>query len=99
MADDRTLRVGGAVTRPEKISGDPPQYTPMARRARLEGTVIMELIIDESGNVVHQEILRGLPMGLDRSALDAVAKWKYRPATFQGQPVKVYYTVEVNFHL
>lgn len=91
------LRVDGAVTRPEKISGEPPVYTEEARRARVQGTVITEAIIDERGDVVNVRVLKGLPMGLDQAAADAVRTWKFKPATLEGKPVKVYYVLTVNF--
>jgi protein TonB len=93
------LRVGGNVSRPEKISGNPPVYTEMARKARLQGVVIVEAIIDEHGGVVNARILKGLPMGLDKAAIDAVQRWKFKPATLAGRAVKVYYTLTVNFQV
>lgn len=99
VVTEEPLRVGGAVTRPEKVSGANPVYTEMARKARLTGIVIIEAIIDERGNVVNARILKGLPMGLDRAALDAVQNWRFKPATLQGRPVKVYYTLTVNFQV
>ena len=92
-------RVGGSVTRPEKISGDPPQYTEMARKARIMGVVIVEVVIDEEGNVTQPRVLKGLPMGLDKAAVDAVQTWKFKPSTLDGKPVPVYYILTVNFHL
>jgi protein TonB len=71
----------------------------VARKARVTGVVIVEAIIDESGNVTNARVLKGLPMGLDRAALDAVQRWKFRPAQFQGRNVKVYYTLTVNFQV
>jgi len=68
-----------------------------ARKARVTGVVIVEAIIDERGNVVNARVLKGLPMGLDKAALDAVERWKFKPATLQSKPVKVYYTLTVNF--
>jgi len=97
--DAPPLRVGGGVSRPEKISGSPPVYTEVARRARVTGVVIVEAIIDENGNVTDARVLKGLPMGLDRAALDAVQDWKFKPAQFQGRNVKVYYTLTVNFQV
>ena len=94
---DAPQRVGGDVTRPEKISGPTPVYTELARKARVEGTVIVEAIIDAEGNVADARVLKGLPMGLDRAAVDAVQKWKFKPAMLKGKPVKVYYTLTVNF--
>lgn len=96
-AESSPFRVGEGVTRPEKISGAPPVYTEMARKARVMGTVVIESIIDEQGNVTNARVLQGLPMGLDEAALEAVRAWKFKPATFQGEPVKVYYTLTVNF--
>lgn len=49
--------------------------------------------------MINAHVLKPLPMGLDRAALDAVAKWRFKPATLQGKPVKVYYTLTVNFQV
>lgn len=92
-------RVGGEVTRPEKISGDEPVYTEMARKARIMGVVILEAVIDEQGGVTDARVLKGLPMGLDRQALETVKTWKFKPATRAGRPVPVYYLVTMNFRL
>jgi TonB family protein len=94
---DSPYRVNDGVSRPEKISGAAPVYTELARRARVTGTVIVEAIIDKQGNVVSAKVLKGLPMGLDRAAVDAVETWKFKPAMNEGKPVKVYYVVTVNF--
>jgi protein TonB len=96
---EEPLRVGGDVTRPEKLTAPPPVYTELARRGRVQGTVIVESVIDAEGNVTKTRVLKGLPMGLDQVALDAVQKWKFKPATLKGEPVKVYYTLTVNFKL
>ena len=96
---DEPHRVGGEVSRPEKISGSPPVYTDNARKAGVEGVVIVESIIDEHGDVTNTRLLQGLPMGLDRAALKAVKSWKFKPARFEGRPVKVYYTLTVNFQI
>lgn len=99
VVDDAPLRVGGSVKKPELITQIKPVYTELARKARVAGTVIVEAIIDERGNVTNVRVLKGLPMGLDRSAADAVEKWKFRPATLEGRPVKVYYVLTVNFQV
>jgi TonB family protein len=94
---DLPHRVGDKVTRPEKISGAPPVYTEVARKARVQGIVIVEAIIDEQGDVTNTNILKGLPLGLDQAAVEAVRTWKFKPAMLEGRPVKVYYTLTVNF--
>jgi TonB family protein len=93
-------RVGGAVTPPELLSrGTGPAYTEEARRARVQGVVIVEVIIDERGAVTSARVLKGLPMGLDAKALEMVRTWRYKPATFEGKPVAVYLNLTVNFAL
>jgi protein TonB len=76
-----------------------PRYTEAARRARLQGSVIVQAVIDERGNVTEVEVLRGLPMGLDKSAVEAVSQWKFTPATLEGRAVKVYYALTVYFEV
>ena len=61
--------------------------------------LIVEAIIDKTGNVTNVKVLKGLPMGLDQAAADAVKKWKFEPATLNGKPVSVIYNLTVNFQL
>ncbi len=93
------IRVGGDVKAPEKIFHPPPQYTEIARKARIQGVVIIEAIIDKQGLVTNVKILKTLPMGLDTAAADAVKKWRFKPATLNGKPVAVIYNLTVNFRL
>ena len=92
-------RVGGNVTRPEKVAGDPPQYSEEARMARVQGVVIVEAVIDEEGKVTDAKVLKGLPMGLSEAALEAIQAWEFKPAMLDGKPVAVYYALTVNFTL
>jgi protein TonB len=97
--EEPPIRIGGEVVAPEKISDVKPIYPDIARKARVQGVVIIEAIIDKNGTVTDARTLRGLPMGVSEAALDAVRKWKYRPATLNGRPVAVYLTVTVTFTL
>lgn len=99
VSNDVPIQVGGAVKRPEPLYQPQPRYTEVARRANVQGVVVLQAIIDERGNVTDVKVLRGLPMGLDQAALDAVRTWRYKPATLHGQPVKVYFNLTVNFQL
>ncbi|HEX9671313.1 MAG TPA: energy transducer TonB [Thermoanaerobaculia bacterium] len=90
-------RVEGEVARPEKIGGANPQYSGLARAFRVQGIVIMEAIIDQAGDVRCLRALKRLPLGLTEAAMSAVQDWKFKPATLGGNPVKVYYTLTVNF--
>lgn len=94
---DEPIRYRSDMTRPQIVYRVSPQYTEVARTARLQGTVIVEAVIDEGGRVRDVQILKGLPMGLDRSAANAVAQWRFTPATLNGRPLKVIYTLTVNF--
>jgi protein TonB len=93
------IHVGGDVAAPIKINAPQPQYTEIARKARIQGVVIVQAIINKQGNVTDVKVLKGLPMGLDQSAVEAIRKWKFEPATLNGKPVDVYYNLTVNFTL
>lgn len=93
------MRVGGEIQQPERIHHVNPVYPELARRARLEGTVILQAIIDRQGNVKDAEVLRNLGLGLDEAAVEAVQQWKYSPTYYNGRPVEVILTVTVQFEL
>lgn len=78
-----------------------PEYPELARVARLEGNVILQAIVHADGSVGSVEVLRtNRPnMGFEDSAVDAVKQWRYKPATQNGRPVEVYFTVFVEFKL
>jgi TonB family protein len=91
------LRVGGDVKAPTIISRVDPVYPPVARKARISGIVIVEVVIDRNGDVGDVKVLKPLPFGLDQAAVDAVKQWKFSPATLNGQPVDVIFNLTVNF--
>jgi TonB family protein len=94
------IHVGGDMNPPVKISAPQPQYTEIARKARIQGVVIVQAIIDKTGAVTSVKLLKGLPMGLDEAAVEAIKRWKFKPATLSdGRPVAVYYTLTINFQL
>jgi len=99
MEDEAPIRIGGEVVPPELINKVQPVYPEIARKARVQGVVIVEAIIDKQGNVTDSRILRGLPMGISEAAVAAIGRWKYKPATLNGRPVAVYLTVTVTFTL
>ncbi|MEM7480631.1 MAG: TonB family protein [Acidobacteriota bacterium] len=93
------IMVGGDVKAPVKTYHPDPQYTEIARKARIQGVVIVQATVSKEGVVQDVKVLKGLPMGLDKAAADAVKKWKFQPATLNGKPVDVYYNLTVNFSL
>lgn len=99
IAPEGPIPVGGEVHAPVKISGPAPLYPERARTFRIEGVVIVRAIVNERGIVEDVKVLKSLPMGLDRAAVEAVERWRFEPATLHGKPVDVYYTLNVNFQL
>ena len=95
---DEALRVGGGVHRPELIGEPLRRYPPEARKAGVQGTVIVEAIVDREGCARQPRVLKGVP-GLDGAALAAVRSWTFQPATFEGRPVAVHYVLPVAFSL
>jgi len=97
--DEAVMAGVGGVSLPtiigEKIK---PEYPEVARKARIGGKVILNAVIDREGNVTDVTVLKGHPM-LNNAAIEAVKKWKYKPATQNGKAVKVYMTVAVDFTL
>jgi protein TonB len=94
----QVYRVGGDIRQPRRIAGDAPVYPDLARRARVEGVVILEVLIDEDGRIDRLKVLRSEPL-LDAAALDAVRSWRYTPTLLNGVPVPVLGTVSVRFSL
>lgn len=92
------VRAVGDVKPPQLVKQVDPIYPEAARKARVEGTVIVEAKTDEQGNVVDARILRSIPV-LDQAAIDAVKRWKYEPLIIDGKPRKVIFTVTVRFTL
>lgn len=99
LAPAEVLRVGGVIARPRQLHAPRPVYTEAARRVRVQGTVILEVRLDEHGEVGEVSVLRGQPFGLTESAVAAVSRWRYEPARLGGRAVPVLMTVTVRFEL
>ena len=56
-------------------------------------------VVRKDGSIDNVEIIKDLPFGLGEAAKEAVEQWRFRPATYRGEPIDVYYTVTVNFRL
>jgi protein TonB len=92
--------VGGGVSAPVPLNAVEAEFSDEARRAKYQGVCLISLIVDAQGNPQNPRVVRALGMGLDEKALEAVRKYKFKPAYKQGQgPVPVMITVEVNFRL
>ncbi len=92
-------KVGGGVSQPQLISKIEPEYSEEARKAKWQGSVEMQIVVDEHGMPKEMKVTRALGRGLDQKALEAVAKWRFKPGMKDGKPVPVIATVQVNFRL
>lgn len=75
------------------------RYTPMARRLRVEGSVVLRVAVRRDGSVGGASVISGLPHGLTEAAIEAVKQWKFRPALQANQPVDSTLNVTVIFRL
>ncbi len=91
------FQIGGDVKPPEKLYAPQPKYSEEARKARVQGAVILQAVIDALGQVTEVKVLKGLSMGLTESAIATVRDWKFKPATRNGEPVPVYFNLVVTF--
>ncbi len=93
------LRIGPGVSPPTVLSRVEPEYAPEARAAHYQGTVVVEATVHKDGTLTVNRVVRELGFGLDQKAVEALEKWKFKPALKDGQPVAVSLNVEVNFNL
>jgi protein TonB len=94
----RPVRVGGEVKPPRLIYGPAAVYPILASQGHVHGTVVIDAIIDEHGNVVQEKVVSGHPL-LVQAALQAVSERKYEPTILDGEPTPVDLRVEVNFQM
>jgi TonB family protein len=92
-------KLGGGTIGPKPRYTPEPGYTEAARRAKYQGTLQIEMIVDETGAVKRPRIILPLGMGLDENAVDKALTWKFDPARMDGKPVPVILRIEVTFRL
>ena len=92
-------KVGGAVSAPTLAYQVSPQYTDQAKKAKLNGIVLLNLVVDAQGLPQNVRVVRGVGMGLDEKAIEAVKQYKFKPAMENGEPVPVQLNMEVNFKI
>lgn len=92
-------RIGGGVSAPALTLKVEPEYSEEARKAKFQGTVVLEIVVDEHGMPRNIRVLRPLGLGLDEKAIEAVQRWRFRPGMKDGKPVATQAQVEVNFRL
>jgi protein TonB len=89
-------KIGGSVQEPKLISSPQPALPELAKTRNMSGSVKLDATIDQRGTVTNVAVVSGNPI-LASAAKDAVMRWRYRPATLNGQPVEVHATIQVVF--
>lgn len=89
--------LSGDMQKPVLLEKIEPEYPIVARRAGLGGRVTLQAVIAPDGSVESVEVLASINPIFNRAAVDAVRRWRYRPALMNGSPVRVYFTVVVDF--
>lgn len=98
LAAPTRVRVSQGVSEGNLISQIKPPYPPMAKMARVQGSVVLQAIISKQGTIENLRVVSGHPM-LVQPALDAVRQWRYRPYLLNGEPVEVETQITLNFSL
>src|SRR5208282_423918 len=98
IATPQRVRVSSGVSSGLLIRKVNPTYPPLARQARIQGTVVLQAQISKDGSIENLQLISGHPM-LAPAAIEAVKQWKYKPYLLNGEPVEVDTQVQVNFTL
>lgn len=98
VATPQRVRVSQGVSTGLLVRKVNPNYPPLARQARIQGTVVLQAEISKDGSIQNLRLISGHPM-LAPAAIEAVKQWKYKPYLLNGEPVEVETTVQVNFTL
>jgi protein TonB len=98
VATPQKIRVSSGVAAGNLINRVEPLYPPIAKSARIQGTVVLQAVISKNGNIEGLRAVSGHPM-LVPAAIDAVSRWRYKPYLLNGEPVEVETTITVNFRL
>ena len=88
--------IGSEVAQANLVNQVKPVYPPLARAARVQGSVLLQVTIDKQGAISNLGVVSGHPLLAD-AAVEAVRQWQYRPILLNGQPIEVVTTVTVNF--
>jgi protein TonB len=98
VATPQRVRVSQGVTQGLLIRKVQPNYPPLARQARIQGSVLLQAEISKDGTIENLHLISGHPM-LAPAAIEAVKQWRYKPYILNGEPVEVETQITVNFTL
>jgi TonB family protein len=90
----------GGTEQPVCVYCPDPKYSDEARRAKLEGSVVLRFVVKPDGSTTNVSVVKSLGMGLDEKAIEAVQTWRFKPAIGpDGTPVAAFIGVSLNFHI
>ncbi|HEX9492857.1 MAG TPA: energy transducer TonB, partial [Thermoanaerobaculia bacterium] len=95
----RPLPVGNGVTAPVALRRVEPLYPPLAVRARMSGSVLLQCIIDKSGRIRDVHVVSSTFSAFEQPAIDAVQQWLFAPGTLKGEPVDTIFELTVRFQV
>jgi protein TonB len=98
VATPQKIRVSQGVSEGLLLHKVTPNYPPLAKQARIQGSVVLQATIGKDGSIQNLRVMSGHPM-LTQAALDAVRQWKYKPYVLNGEPVEVETQITVKFHM
>jgi protein TonB len=100
-AGDGPYRMGSGVTPPIPLYRGAPRYTSEAVQARVQGSILVECIVQTTGRCTDARVVRSMqpPFGLDREAIAAAGEWRFKPGLHAGEQVPVLVTIEVAFSI
>jgi TonB family protein len=97
--DDQIYHVGNGTSLPRATYTPEPEFSEQARHAKYQGTVVLSIVVDKAGRISRIRLQRALGLGLDENAMEGVKRWRFNPATRNGEPVAVAMNIEVSFNL
>jgi len=86
-------------TPPRVVFSPDPGFSNQARKAKYQGTCTLMIVVSAEGRITNIRVVSPVGMGLDQKAIDALKRWRFKPAMQDGKPVPVEMAVEVDFHL
>ena len=95
----KAVRMGAGPNGPAVLSGVNPNYPDIDRQSRRRGMVRVEVVIDETGRVIHTEVLEAPSPSLSAAVTEAVHKWRFAVTSVAGRPVQVVMPVVMKFGL
>lgn len=99
QAPEEPVRIGPGITAPKLLRKVEPKYSAEAQKLRIQGTVMLEIVVATTGRATEMTVLSPLGFGLDEQARAALAQWKFTPGQKDGRPVPIRATVQVNFRI